>query len=141
MFTALLIESGIVLAFAFSGLLLMLVGYGVVDLITPGKLHELLWKEKSRNAAILVASNLLGVSIIVAAAIRASAADLFWGIVSTIVYGLVGIIVMALSFLIVDALTPGRLGDLVHAENIHPAVWVNASTHIGIAIIMASALL
>ena len=141
MITALLIESGVVLAYAFSGLLLMLVGYGVVDLITPGKLHELLWKERSRNASILVASNLLGVSIIVAAAIRASAVDLFWGVVSTIIYGLVGIIVMALSFLIVDALTPGRLGDLVHAEHIHPAVWVNASAHIGIAVIMASALL
>lgn len=141
MIVPLLIESGVVLAYAVAGLLLMLVGYGVVDLITPGKLHELLWTEKSRNASILVASNLLGVAIIVAVAIRTSAGDLVWGLVSTIVYGVIGIIIMAASFLIVDALTPGRLGEIVHSETIHPAVWVNASAHFGIAIIMASALL
>lgn len=141
MIVPLLIDSGVVLAFAVAGLLLMLVGYGVIDLITPGKLHELLWTQRSRTAAILVASNLLGVSIIVAAAIQASVTDLLWGVVSTLVYGLIGIVIMAVSFLIVDALTPGRLGETVRSDSIHPAVWVNASAHLGIAVIMASALL
>lgn len=141
MLASLLIESGIVISYAVSGLLLMLVGYGIVDLLTPGKLHVLLWVEHSRNAAILVSSNLLGVAIIVATAIRASADVFSWGLLSTVVYGLIGIGVMAVSFVIVDLLTPGKLGDFVHAETIHPAVWVNASLHLGIAIVMASAVL
>lgn len=141
MFIDLLAESGAVLSYAISGLILMLIGYGVVDLLTPGKLHELLWVEHSKNASILVAASLFGVSIIVATAIRASADDLVWGLISTLVYGLIGIILMALSFLLIDLLTPGKLGDMVHMEKVHPAVWVNASAHLGISLIMASSIL
>lgn len=135
------LEIGIVLSYALSGLVLMLIGYFVVDLLTPGKLHVILWEKKSKNAAILVASDLLGVAIIVIAAIRASSDDLLLGIISTLVFGLVGIILMAASFLLIDAFTPGKLGDIVKPDEFHPEVWVNASAHVGIAGIMAAALL
>ncbi len=141
MLISLLIESGIVLSYALSGLVLMLIGYFVVDLLTPGKLHVILWEQRSKNAAVLVASDLLAVAIIVIAAIRASADDLALGIISTLVFGLIGIILMGLSFLLINGLTPGNSGDLVHSDRLHPEVWVNASAHIGIAGIMAAALL
>ena len=141
MFAELFLEIGIVLSYALSGLALMLIGYFVVDLLTPGKLHVILWQQKSRNAAILVSSDLAGVAIIVIASIRASADDLFLGIISTLLFGLVGIILMALSFLLIDAFTPGKLGDIVKPDQFHPEVWVNATAHVGIAGIMAAALL
>lgn len=141
MLAELLLEIGIVLSYAVSGLVLMLIGYFVVDLLTPGRLHVILWEKKSKNAAILVASDLLSVGIIVIAAIRASADDLLLGIISTLVFGLVGIVLMALSFLLIDAFTPGRLGDMIKPDEFHPEVWVNASAHVGIAGIMAAALL
>lgn len=141
MLAELFLEIGIVLSYAVSGLVLMLIGYFVVDLLTPGKLHVILWEKKSKNAAILVASDLLGVAIIVIAAIRASSDDFLLGIISTLVFGLVGIILMALSFLLIDAFTPGKLGDIVKPDEFHPEVWVNASAHVGIAGIMAAALL
>ncbi|MBM6591225.1 DUF350 domain-containing protein [Brevibacterium sp. RIT 803] len=141
MLAELFLEIGIVLSYAVSGLALMLVGYFVVDLLTPGKLHVILWEQKSRNAAVLVASDLAGVAIIVIAAIRASSDDFLFGIISTLVFGLVGIILMALSFLLIDAFTPGKLGDIVNADQLHPEVWVNATAHVGIAGIMAAALL
>ncbi|GAA1870764.1 DUF350 domain-containing protein [Brevibacterium marinum] len=141
MLAELLLEIGIVLSYAVSGLVLMLIGYFVVDLLTPGRLHVILWEKKSKNAAILVASDLLSVAIIVIAAIRASADDLLLGIISTLVFGLVGIVLMALSFLLIDAFTPGRLGDMIKPDEFHPEVWVNSSAHVGIAGIMAAALL
>ncbi|TSI16878.1 DUF350 domain-containing protein [Brevibacterium aurantiacum] len=141
MLAELFLEIGIVLSYAVSGLALMLIGYFVVDLLTPGKLHVILWEQKSRNAAVLVASDLAGVAIIVIAAIRASSDDFLFGIISTLVFGLVGIILMALSFLLIDAFTPGKLGDIVNADQLHPEVWVNATAHVGIAGIMAAALL
>lgn len=141
MLIQLLIEIGVVLSYAVSGVVLMFVGYFVVDLLTPGKLHIVLWEQKSRNAAVLVASDLIGVAIIVIAAIRASADDLVAGILTTLIFGLIGIALMAASFLLIDALTPGKRGDIVHSDQLHPEVWVNASAHIGIAGIMAAALL
>ncbi|WP_413336299.1 DUF350 domain-containing protein [Brevibacterium sp. GP-SGM9] len=141
MLAELFLEIGIVLSYAVSGLVLMLIGYFVVDLLTPGKLHVLLWQQKSRTAAVLVASDLAGVAIIVIAAIRASSDDLLLGVISTLVFGIVGIILMALSFLLIDAFTPGKLGDIVKPDQFHPEVWVNATAHLGIAGIMAAALL
>lgn len=141
MLIALLTETGIVLSYALSGLVLMLIGYFVVDLLTPGKLHIILWQQRSKNAAILVASDLLAVAIIVIAAITASADDFILGIISTVTYGIVGIILMAVSFLIIDLLTPGKLGEIINADEHHPEVWVNAAAHVGIAGIMAASLL
>lgn len=141
MLMEILIESGIVLTYAVSGLILMLVGYGMIDLLTPGKLHVLLWENRSKNAAVLVASGLAGVSIIVIAAIRASSDDLVLGIITTLSFGIMGIVLMGLSFLLIDALTPGKLGDIVESSELHPEVWVNATAHLGIAGIMAAALL
>lgn len=136
-----LIESGIILTYSLVGLLLMLIGYLVVDLLTPGKLHDLLWKERSINGAILVASNLVGVSIIVTGAIFASLDDFLPGLLSTFIFGLIGIAIMAISFALIDLLTPGKLGDIVHDPKMHPAVWVNASAHVGIAVVMLAAIL
>lgn len=137
----LLFETGVVLSYAGCGLLLMVIGYFVVDLLTPGKLHVILWEQKSRNAAVLVASDLAGVAIIVIAAIRASSDDLVAGILSTLVFGMLGIILMAVSFLLIGLLTPGRTGDIINSSQMHPEVWVNATAHLGIAGIMAAALL
>lgn len=137
----LLFETGVVLSYAGSGLLLMVIGYFVVDLLTPGKLHVILWEQKSRNAAVLVASDLGGVAIIVIAAIRASSDDLAAGILSTLVFGILGIILMGVSFVLIGLLTPGRTGDIINSPQMHPEVWVNATAHLGIAGIMAAALL
>lgn len=141
MFLEVLIETGIVLSYAISGLVLMLIGYFVVDLLTPGKLHEIVWEQKSKGAVILVASDLLGVAIVVIAAIVASADNFALGIISTLLYGIVGIVLMGLSFLVIDWLTPGKIGDMIRTGENHPEVWVNATAHVGIAGIMAAALL
>ena len=137
----LIYETGVVLSSAGCGLLLMVIGYFVVDLLTPGKLHVILWEQKSRNAAVLVASDLAGVAIIVIAAIRASSDDLAAGILSTLVFGILGIILMGVSFVLIGLLTPGKTGDIINSPQMHPEVWVNATAHLGIAGIMAAALL
>lgn len=135
------VEGGIVLAYAVVGVALMLAGYLIVDALTPGKLHQQVWVEKSKNATLLVGSNLLGVSIIVCAAIFASADDFLTGLVSTLVYGLIGLVAMGLSFVLIDALTPGKLRDIVNEADLHPATWVSACAHFGISLIMSAALL
>ena len=48
---------------------------------------------------------------------------------------------MAVTFLVIDVLTPGRLGELVVHEETHPAVWVQAVAHLGVAIIIAASIL
>ncbi|MBM0205493.1 DUF350 domain-containing protein [Micromonospora sp. NPDC051227] len=129
------------LAFGAVGVVLMGVGYALVDLTTPGRLHELIWTERNRNAALLLASNLLGVGTIVVAAIVASDDDFALGLVGAAAYGIVGLVIMAAAFLLLDAVTPGRLGELLVDPEPHPAVWVSAVVHLATGAIIAAAIL
>ena len=130
----------VTLAYGVVGVVLMGVGYVLVDVITPGKLHELIWTERNRNAALLLSSNLLGVGIIVVAAIVASDDDFVLGLIGAAAYGIVGLVIMAVAFLLLDALTPGKLGELLVDPEPHPAVWVSAVVHLATGAIIAAAI-
>jgi uncharacterized membrane protein YjfL (UPF0719 family) len=130
----------VTLAYGVVGVVLMAVGYALVDVATPGKLHELIWVERNRNAALLLASNLAGVGIIVVAAIAASADDFVLGIVGAAAYGVLGLVIMAAAFLLLDVATPGKLGEILVDPQPHPAVWVSAVVHLATGAIIAAAI-
>ncbi|MFF3865780.1 DUF350 domain-containing protein [Micromonospora sp. NPDC001898] len=136
----LVIDLLVTLAYGVVGVVLMGIGYGLVDVATPGKLHELIWTERNRNAALLLSSNLLGVGTIVVAAIVASEDDFVLGLVGAAAYGIVGLVIMAAAFLLLDAVTPGRLGELLVDPEPHPAVWVSAVVHLATGAIIAAAI-
>ncbi|GAA0510914.1 hypothetical protein GCM10011581_00940 [Saccharopolyspora subtropica] len=127
-------------AYGVIGVAMMALGYLLVDLATPGKLRDLIWVRRNPNAALLLVSGLLGVGIILATAIAASADDLVAGLVGTLAYGLLGLVLMSLSFLLIDAITPGKLGDELSSPTLHPATWVSATAHVVIAVLIAAAI-
>jgi uncharacterized membrane protein YjfL (UPF0719 family) len=128
------------LAYSAVGTLLMVVGFLAVDLLTPGSLRQLVWAERNRNAVIVLSSGLLGTATIVVTAILTSDDDFGRGIASTVGYGLLGLLLMAASFVVVDLLTPGRLGELLMQPEPHPAAWVTATAHLSMAAIVAAAI-
>ncbi|MBQ1055888.1 DUF350 domain-containing protein [Micromonospora sp. C32] len=126
------------IVFGIVGVALMAAGFLLVDLLTPGKLRELIWVRCNGNAALLLAANQLGIAGIVFTAVLTSYSSFTKGLASTVVFGLVGLLVMALAFLVLDLLTPGRLGDVIAAEESHPAAKVSAATHFGAALIVCA---
>ena len=54
--------------FALLGVVLAIAGYKIFDLATPGKLHEEILQNKNVAAAIVGAAVILGVCVLVAAA-------------------------------------------------------------------------
>jgi len=130
----------VTLAYGAVGIALMGLGYALVDLATPGKLRELIWVDRNRNAALVLASNLAGVGIIVVAAIMASDDDFARGIVGAAGYGVIGLLIMAAAFVLLDVLTPGRLGEILVDPQPHPATWVTAVIHVAAGAIIAAAI-
>ncbi|HEU4423247.1 MAG TPA: DUF350 domain-containing protein [Pilimelia sp.] len=130
----------VTLAYGAVGVTLMAAGYVLVDVATPGRLRELIWVDRNRNAALLLASNLAGVGIIVVAAIAASDDDFSAGIVGAAAYGVLGLVIMAASFLLLDLATPGKLGELLVDPQPHPATWVSAVVHLATGGIIAAAI-
>ena len=125
-------------AYAVVGVVLMGLGYGLVDLLTPGRLGELIWRERNPNAALVLLSGLAGVGLIVVTAILTSDDAIVRGLLSTVVYGLLGIVLMGAAFLLLDAVTPGKLGETVTEHALHPAAWVTAVVHLAVAGIIAA---
>ncbi|MDG4803870.1 DUF350 domain-containing protein [Micromonospora sp. WMMD980] len=130
----------VTLAYGVVGVVLMAVGYLLVDLATPGKLHELIWAGRNRNATLLLASNLLGVGTVVVAAIVASDDDFALGLVGAAAYGILGLVIMAAAFVLLDVATPGKLGELLVDPEPHPAVWISATVHVATGAIIAAAI-
>jgi uncharacterized membrane protein YjfL (UPF0719 family) len=133
-------EVGIAATYGLVGLVLMALGFVLVDVLTPGNLREQVWTQRNRNAAILLASNLLGVGIIVATAIAASQGDWAEGLLSTAAYGILGLVLMGISFVVIDAFTPGKLGAMLMEEQPHPAVYVSGASHLAVSAIVAVAI-
>lgn len=128
------------LAYGAVGLVLMALGYGLVDVATPGKLRDLIWVHRNRNAAVLLCSGLLGIGVILTTAIVVSDDNLAVGLVNTVVYGLLGLALMGLSFVVIDAATPGKLGEVLATEENHPGVWVSAVAHVVVSVVIAAAI-
>lgn len=124
------------------GTIIMVLGYLITDVLTPGKLHKLIWEDRNRNAVLLVCANTLGAAAVVVSAILSSYSELGLdaGLLSTAIFGFIGLAVMSVSFLLIDLITPGKLGSIVESAEFHPATWVNATTHVSIAIVVAAAI-
>jgi uncharacterized membrane protein YjfL (UPF0719 family) len=153
-------EGGAALAYGAVGVALMALGFLVVDLLTPGKLGQLIWAERNPGAGLVLAAKLLGVGAVVTTAILTSEDGLTAGLVSTVVYGVLGILLTSLAFIALDLITPGRLGAIVveygpgdgsgttgegpaartAGRGIHPACWVVAATDLAVAAIVAAAI-
>ncbi|NYJ75251.1 DUF350 domain-containing protein [Allobranchiibius huperziae] len=133
-------DVGAIAAYAGVGVGMMLVGYAMIDMLTPGKLHELIWEQRNTNACILVSVNVVSVAAIIVAAIRSAHGDLTDGLIRTAVFSILGMLIMAVFFVILDILTPGKLGAMMVATERHPAVWVTAASHLAIAAVITAAI-
>lgn len=128
------------LAYGALGLVLLALGYGAIDLLTPGRLTDLIYRDRNWNAGAVVASGLVAISTIVVTAIVTSHDDLDKGLAYAGSFGVLGIVLLVVSFLVVDRLTPGELGEIVcHVER-HPAVVITVTNHIAVGAIVAAAI-
>jgi len=126
------------IVFGLVGIGLMAVGYLLVDILTPGKLRDLIFVERNPNAGVLLAANQLGIAAIVFTAIFTSYDSFGEGLASTVIFGLVGIVIMGVAFLVLDMLTPGKLGEVICSPERHPAAIVSAASHFGAALIICA---
>jgi len=135
---------GQVLAYAGVGLAILVAGFFVLDLLTPGKLGQLVI-DGNPNAAILSAATLVSLGLILWFAIFFTGGD--WdGLDDTLVYGSVGVGAQLAGFMILDLLTPGKLGDVCMdvesgaSTRFVPATWVAAALQFAVALIVCASL-
>lgn len=136
----LLTDLGSGLLYGVVGIVLLALGYLMVDLLTPGHLGRRLAQDRNRNAGIIAASAMLAVGIIVATAILTSDGDLGRGLAQSFGFGIVGILLLGVAFMAIDVITPGRLGDSLMGEEHEPMVFVTAAALVSVGGIVAAAI-
>ena len=131
---------GYAVAYTGVGILLLVVGALALDLLTPGHLARHIYEERSVNAGIALAAGFLGQGAIAFTTIWTNATSGFGqALLYTVVFGVLGVVLQAVAFLVLDLLTPGKLGRHVTEVAFHPASLVLAAVQLSVAgIVVAS---
>ena len=127
-----------VLAYSGVGLVVLVAGFFVIDALTPGRLGVLVM-DGNPNAAVLAATALVSLGLILWFAIFFTGAG--WsGLDDALVYGTVGVGAQAVGFVVLDMLTPGRLGVVCEEPRLHPATLVSAAVQLATALVVCASL-
>ena len=141
-----------VLAYAGAGVAILLAGFYVIDLLTPGHLGRHV-AAGNPNACLLAASALVSLGLVLWFAIFFTGRG--WGGLDDVaIFGVVAIAAQALGFVLLDVLVPG---DLRHAAMgghrddegraalhdrpaFHAAAGVAAAVHVAVALVVCASL-
>lgn len=130
-----------IVLYALLGVLLLLLGYFVIDLTTPGKLTTVIKTERNPNATMLAASGIGAVALVIVAAIFSSGGQLIEGLTETVVFGLVGILAQALAIFAFDRVIGMDVESLLSEPRLSPAAVLIGVTRVAIGLITAFALI
>ena len=123
------------------GIALLVLGFYALDLLTPGHLGRHIYEDRSVNAALTLAAGFLGQGAIVFASIWTNATSGFGrALLYTVVFGVLGVLLQAVAFLVLDLITPGRLGAHLTDRDFHPAALVSAAVQLAVAAIIVASI-
>lgn len=122
------------------GAAMLAVGVVALDLATPGSLVTRVRRDRSWNAAVLTAANLVAVTAIVATAGVTSSDDtLAEGLLTMVVYGAVGIALQAALMVAVERGLRSELDELLQKGPLDPLAMALASASVALGVISAVA--
>ena len=120
---------------------ILVVGFVILDLITPGKLHELVFVHHLPNAAVITAAQQASIGIIVVTAVLTSSDILSEGLLETAVFGVLGLVIQVVVMAVLEAVIPGRFRDLVEDPKLRSGAVVAAVILIVVGAVNAACLI
>lgn len=130
-----------IVAYATLGVLLLIIGFYVLDLAIPGKLRDVIKRERNPNAILLTTSGVVALGLIVSASIWSSGGALHEGLLATLVFGLVAIAVQTVAMLLFDMVAGISIRELVKEPELQPGTRLLSITHAVIGLITAVAVI
>src|SRR5699024_6004821 len=119
---------------------ILVVGFVILDLITPGKLHELVFVHHLPNAAVITVAQQVSIGIIVVTAVLTSSDILSEGLLETAVFGALGLVNQVVVMAVLEAVIPGRFRDLVEDPKLRSGAVVAAVILIVVGAVNAACL-
>ena len=122
------------------GMGVLIVGFYMVDLLTPGKLRQLVFVDRRPNAVVVAGAMYIALTIVIITAITTSYSQLGQGLVGVAVYGLMGVALLGLALLTMHLLIPGNFHEHVDEPTLHPGSFAVALILLAVGGVTAAAL-
>ncbi len=122
------------------GIAVLIAGFVMVDLLTPGNLRQLVFLERRPNAVVLAAAMYAALATVIIAAIYASSSQLGEGLLGVAIYGTIGVVLQGLALFILRIVVPGNFHEHVEQPELHPAAFATAAMLLAVGGVTAAAL-
>ncbi len=122
------------------GMAVLAAGFLMVDLLTPGKLRQLVFVDRRPNAVVLACAMYIALATVIISAIANSYSQLGQGLVGVAVYGLLGVVLQGIALLTLRFVIPGDFGEHVDEPQLHPAAFATAAMLLAVGGVTAAAL-
>ncbi|MDT5203691.1 MAG: hypothetical protein QOD34_327 [Mycobacterium sp.] len=122
------------------GTAVLILGFIVVDVLTPGKLRQLVFFDRRPNAVMLACANYIALAAVIISAITNSYSKLGQGLVGVAVYGLIGVVLQGVAILSMHFVIPGDFHEHIDEPDLHPAAFATAVMLLAVGGVTAAAL-
>ena len=122
------------------GTTVLIIGFIVVDLLTPGKLRQLVFIDRRPNAVVIACANYIALGAVIISAIANSYSQLGQGLVGVAVYGLIGVVLQGIAILSMHFVIPGDFHEHIDEPELHPAAFATAVMLLAVGGVTAAAL-
>lgn len=121
------------------GMAVLILGFYMVDVLTPGKLRQLVFVDRRPNAVVIACAMYIALTIVIVTAIANSYSQLGQGLVGVAVYGLMGVILLGVALLTLHLVIPGNFHEHVEEPQLHPASFAVALMLLAVGGVTAAA--
>ncbi len=121
------------------GMAVLLVGFYMVDWLTPGKLRQLVFLDRRPNAVVVAGAMYISLTMVIITAIANSYSQLGQGLLGVAVYGLMGVILLGIALLAMHLLIPGDFHEHIDEPTLHPGSFAVALILLAVGGVTAAA--
>jgi uncharacterized membrane protein YjfL (UPF0719 family) len=121
------------------GMGVLVVGFYMVDFLTPGNLRQLVFIDRRPNAVVVAGAMYIALTTVIITAITTSYSQLGQGLIGVAVYGLMGVILLGLALLTMHLLIPGNFHEHVDEPTLHPGSFAVALILLAVGGVTAAA--
>jgi uncharacterized membrane protein YjfL (UPF0719 family) len=129
-----------VVSYFLVGMVVLIAGFLMVDILTPGNLRQLVFIDRRPNAVVLASAMYLALAIVIISAIASSYNQLGQGLIGVAVYGIVGVGLQGVALLILQLAVPGRFREHVDEPKLHPAAFATATMLVAVGGVIAASI-
>jgi len=121
------------------GMAVLFVGFYMVDVLTPGKLRQMVFINRRPNAVVVAGAMYVALTTVIISAIVNSYSQLGQGLVGVAVYGLMGAILLGIALLAMHLLIPGDFHEHIDDPELHPGSFAVALILLAVGGVTAAA--